>query len=224
MTRMFKPAALAATAAALVVALPAGAQVNGIATAETPIAIASSQAFQTGYQQIDVQYEAQRQSITQQQQSYQQLVRPLDTNADGQVDDAELQATPQATVTQLQQLEQQIAQMQAPIQRARLYVVNQVAQQLAPAVQQVISERAIQLMISPDALIYAPDGADVTQAITAALNTRIPSVQITPPEGWQPTQATAQLFQQIQQLLVLSAMQQQQQQQGAAAQQPVEGR
>lgn len=230
MTTTRKPAFAAATAiaAATLSAAPAAAQVNGIATAEAPVAVAQTQALQTGYQQIGTQYEAQIQTLQQRQQQRQQLVQPLDTNSDGQVDDAEANAAPEATVQQVQALDQEISQIQAPIQRARLYVVSQVAQQYGAAVQQVISERSIQLMISPEAIIYAPDAANVTEAITTALNTRVPSAQITPPEGWQPTQATVQLFQQIQQLLVLSALQaqqQQQQQQGAATpQQPVEGR
>lgn len=218
----------AMSAAAFLSAAPAAAQVNGIATADTAVAVASTQALQTGFQQIATQYEGQRSSLEQTQQQRQQLVQQLDTNNDGQLSEAEGAAAPQATVQQVQALDQQINQIQAPIQLARIYVVSQVAQQYGAAVQQVIADRNIQIMIAPEALVYAPETADVTQAVTAALNTRVPSVQVVPPQGWQPTQASAQLFQQIQQLLVLSAIQQQQQQQGAAGQQqpqqPVEGR
>lgn len=218
--------ALGALAAASILAgTPAMAQVNGIATADTAVAVASTQALQTGFQQISTQYEGQRQSLEQTQQQRQQLVQGLDTNGDGQLSEAEAAAAPQATVQQVQALDQQIAQVQAPIQRARVYVVSQLAQQYAAALQQVISDRGIQIMLAPEAIVYAPT-ADVTEAVTQALSARVPSVQIVPPEGWQPNQATAQLFQQIQQLLLLSAIQQQQQQQGAAGQQqqPVEGR
>ena len=217
--------ALSAAASLLAVNSPVVAQVNGIATADTSVAVAGTQALQTGFQQISTQYEAQRQSLEQTQQQRQQIVQQLDTNQDGQLSETEANAAPQATVTQVQQLDQQIAQIQAPIQRARVFVVSQVAQQYAAAVQQVISDRGIQLMIAPEALVYAPETADVTQSVTQALNARVPSVQIVPPENFQPTQAAVQLYQQIQQLLLLSAIQQQQQQQGAAGQQqPVEGR
>jgi Skp family chaperone for outer membrane proteins len=217
---MAKPALAAALiAAAAAAAVPAAAQVNGMATADTAVAVAGTTALQTGYQQIATQYEAQRQTLDQRQQQRNQLVQQLDTNGDGQLDEAEANAAPEATVQQVQALDQEIQTIQAPIQLARLYVVSQVAQQYGAAVQQVITDRSIQIMISPEAIIYAPDEANVTQAITDSLNTRVPSVTTTVPEGWQPTQATVNLFQQIQQLLVLSAMQQQQaaQQPGAAA-------
>jgi len=219
----------ALTAAASAIAAPASAQINGIATADTAAAVAGTQALQTGYQQIATQYEAQRQTLDQRQQSRTQLAQQLDTNSDGQLDDAEAAAAPEATVQQIQALDQEIAQIQAPIQRARVYVVSQLAQQYAPAAQQVISDRSIQILISPEAIIYAPETANVTPAITQALNTRVPQASVDVPQDWQPTQATVNLFQQVQQLLVLSAMQQQQaQQQGQApapAQQaPVEGR
>jgi len=228
MIQHVKPALAAAIiATAACAGVPAAAQVNGIATADTAVAVAGTTAFQTGYQQIATQYEPQRQTLEQRQQQRQQLVQQLDTNADGQLDDAEAQAAPEATVSQVQALDAELQQIQAPIQLARLYVVSQVAQQYGAAVQQVIADRSIQMLIAPDAIIYAPDAANVTQAVTEALNSRVPTATVAPPAGWQPSQATVNLFQQIQQLLVMSAMQQQQAaQQGAAAapQQPVEGR
>ncbi len=213
-----KPALAAIIAAAgLGAGAPAAAQVNGIATADTALAIASTQALQTGYQQIATQYEPQRQTLEQRQQQRNTLVQQLDTNADGQLDEAEGAAAPAATVSQVQALDQEIQQIQAPIQLARLYVVSQIAQQYAPAVQQVIADRSIQMLIAPDAIIYAPEAANVTQAVTDALNTRVATAAIAVPADFQPNQATVNLFQQIQQLLVMSAMQQQQQQ-------PVAGR
>lgn len=230
MTHSYKTALGAGLAMAAFAAAPAAAQVNGIATADTAVAVAATQALQTGYQQIATQYEAQRQTLQQQQQQRTQLAQQLDTNNDGQLSEVEASAAPEETVQQIQQIDQQIAQTQAPIQRARLYVVQQIAQQYSAALQQVIADRGVQMLIAPDALLYAPESADVTQAITQALDTLVPSVQTTAPEGWQPTQAAAQLSQQIQQVLMLAALQQQQQAaaqapQPAAAEQPaVEGR
>ena len=211
MTYLLRASLGTALAMGAIAAAPAAAQVNGIASADSAVAVAGSTALQTGYQQISTQYEAQRQTLGQRQQQRQQLVQQLDTNQDGQLSEAEANAAPEATVSQVQALDQEIAQIQAPIQRAQLYVVSQIAQQLSPALQQVISERGIQLMITPDAVIYGNDAIYVTQAVTEALNSRVPSVQITPPEGWQPTQGTAQLFQQVQQVIVMAAMQRQQQ-------------
>ena len=113
-----------------------------------------------------------------------------------------------ATVLQVAALEQQIAEVQAPIQLARLYVVNQVGQQYTAAVQQVITDKSIQILLSPEAVVYAPEAADVSQDVVAVLNTRLPAVSITPPAGWQPNQATVNMYQQVQQVFAIARAQQ----------------
>lgn len=211
-------AALAVAAASL--AIPASAQVNGIATADISYAVANSQAFQSGYQQIATQYQAQRTTIDQRQQQRQQLIATFDTNSDGQIDATEQAATQDpnnATVQQIQAIDQEIATLQQPINRARVYVVQQVAQQYSASMQQVISDQNIQFVIAPESLIYGPEAADVTEAVTTVLNARVPSVAIVPPADWQPSDAAVSLFQQIQNILLMAAMQQQQ---AAAAQAP----
>ena len=206
----------AAAIAGLALTAPASAQVNGIATADQTLAVARAQALQTGYEQIGTQFEAQLTQASQLQQQRDVVVRGLDTNGDGQLSDAEVAAAPESTRQQVNSLDQQIATIQAPVQRARIWVVTQIGQQYGAALQQVISERSIQMLLAPDAIIFAPEAADVTGAVTTALNARVPTVQITPPADWQPSQAGAQLYQEIQQLIVLSAIQQRQ---AAAAQQ-----
>ncbi|MWV29348.1 OmpH family outer membrane protein [Aurantiacibacter rhizosphaerae] len=193
-------------------AIPAVAQVNGIATADIGFAVANSQAFQTGYQQIATQYQAQRTTIEQRTQQRQQLVLTFDTNGDGQLDQAEQAATQDpnnTSVQQIQAIDQEIATLQQPINRARVYVVQQVAQQYSAALQQVISDQNIQFVLTPESIVYAPEAADVTNSIVTALNTRVPSVQVTPPADWQPSEAAVGLFQQIQQILMIAARQQQ---------------
>lgn len=220
--------ALAAVIAAGALGAPAltttaAAQVNGIATVDLPSVVAGSQAFQTGYQQIATQYQAQRTTIEQRQQQRQQLIQAFDTNGDGQLDDTEAAATQDpnnATVRQIQAIDQEVATLQQPINLARIYVVTQVAQQYSAAVQQVISERNIQFLLQPEALAYAPEAANVTSHVTTALNGRVPSVAIVPPADFQPTEAGVQLFQQIQQLLMMAALQQQAN--GAAQQAPAQ--
>jgi len=201
--------ASAVAIASLALAAPASAQVNGIATADRALAVANTQALQTGFEQIATQNQAQLTSLGQLQQQQQTIVRGLDTDGDGQLSEAEQAAVPEATRQQLGTLNQQIRAIEVPIQRARVYVVSQIGQQYAPAVQQVIADRSIQIMLAPDALIYAPESADVTSAITAAMNARATSAQISPPADWQPSQGGVQLYQEIQQLIMYSAMQQQ---------------
>lgn len=219
-TTLAMTAALGATLAAV----PAAAQVNGIATADRALAIANAQALQTGYQQIADQNQAQLTTLQQLQQQRDVIVKGFDTDGNGQLTEAEANAAPESSKQQVRTLDEQISAAQLPIQRARLYVLTQVAQQYAPAVQQVIADRSIQVMLTPDAIIYAPESADVTQAVTAAINTRAPSVQITPAADWQPTQAAGQLYQEIQQLMYYSALQQQAaaQQQSAQPQAPAQ--
>ncbi|TIX51944.1 OmpH family outer membrane protein [Alteraurantiacibacter aquimixticola] len=208
--------ALAATALAGVSlalsAAPAQAQINGMASADIGVAVAGSQPLQSGYEQIRTTYQAQ---ITQAEQLVQQrqgLIQQLDTNGNGQLDEAEQAALNDSnpTVQQINTIDQQIAQVQAPIQLAQLYVVNQVGQQYAPASQQVMSDRNIQIMLAPEAIDFAADGINVTPAVIEAINARLPNVSITPPQGWQPNQATIQLMQQVQQVRAIVAAQQQQ--------------
>ncbi|MBH5322903.1 OmpH family outer membrane protein [Aurantiacibacter sediminis] len=217
MKTLFKRA-LGAALLAGAVAAPhtAAAQVNGIATVDLAGAVTSSQALQNGYQQIATQYETQRTTIQQRQQQRQQLILTFDTNGNGQLDEAEAPATQDpnnATVQQIQAIDQEVATLQRPINLARVFVVQQVAQQYAASVQQVMSERNIQLVLEPAAVAFGD--ADVTSAVVEALNARVPAVNIIPPADYQPSDAAVQLFQQVQQLLTLAILQQQQ----AAAQQ-----
>ena len=205
--------AIATAIGATLAAVPAAAQVNGIATADRALAVANAQALQAGYQQIEDQNQSQITTPQQLEQQRQTALKAFDTNGDGQVSDADANAAPEASKQQVRTLDEQLSAIQMPMQRARIYVLTQVAQQYGPAVQQVIADRSIQVMLAPDALIYAPESADVTQAVTAAINTRVQSAQIAPPADWQPSQAAAQLYQEVQQLMYISALRQ------AAAQQ-----
>src|SRR6187551_3304697 len=106
----------AALALSAVLATPAAAQVNGIGVTDPSIAIASSQALQTAYQQIGTTFAAQRTQLEQLQGQRDTLVRQFDTNGDGQMSDAE-QTAAQANATAVQQLnglDQTIQQTQAP--------------------------------------------------------------------------------------------------------------
>lgn len=225
--RLLSAAALALSGLA---AAPAAAQVNGIAVADPAIAVASSQALQTGYSQIGATFQAQRTQLEQQQQQRANLIRQFDTNNDGQLSQEE-QTAAQANATAIQQiqtLDQQIAQTQAPITQARVYVIEQIALQLSAAVQRVVSQQNIQLILNPNTAVYLADSVDVTDEIAAALNQLAPTVSTTVPQGWQPQQQSVNLYQQVQEILLAAAVQQaqaQQAQQGQAAPaQPVQGR
>jgi len=213
--------ALAAGLAIAAISAPASAQVNGMATSNIGLTVANSQALQTGFQQINTTYQSQITQVEQLNQQRMQLVQQLDTNNDGNLDEAEQAVLNESnpTVQQIGQLESQIGELQRPTQLARLYVVNQVGQNYAAAVDQVMTNRDIKVMLAPEAVDFAVEGLDVTALVVEALNARLPSVSITPPQGWQPNQATVELMQEVQRIYAIFAQQQaaQAQQQGGQA-------
>jgi len=226
---------LSAAAAVIAVAAPASAQVSGIGVAEPAIIVAGSAALNGAYSQITTMYQAQRTQLDQLDQQRVNLLKPFDTNNDGQLSDAEQKAMKAnaATSKQLDTIEQQMNQLQGPINLAAIYAVSQIAQNLSPAVQQVVSQGGVQLILPSSGVLYAADAANLNQKVTTALNARVPQVSVTPPAGWQPDQATVQLFQDVQQVrLAAASIQQQQQQRGAtpapagkpAGNAPVKGR
>lgn len=215
----------AALALAVSMAAPASAQVNGIGVAEPAIIVAGSQALTGAYQQITNTYQAQRTQLDQLDQQREALIKKFDTNNDGKLDQAEqkaAQAENNPTRKDLEALDKQINTVQAPINLAAIYAVSQIADQLGAAVQQVVSQGGVQLILPSSGVLYSAEASNLNQKITAALNARIPQVSITPPTGWQPTQEAVNLFQDVQQvrLAAAQAMQQQQAQPGAATPAP----
>ena len=204
-TKLLLAAGAAISAAS--VSVPAAAQVAGIATTSPEIVIARAAARNTAYQQIGTQYAAQITQINTLRNEAQTLIKSMDTNNDNQLSDAERAAKP-AVVTQIQQKEQQINTAARPITIAQAYVLDQLAREYDTARQQVTTAKKIQIMLSPDAIQWAPPAVDVTNDMVNALNTRKPTVSIAVPANWQPTQQILQLQQTVQQILIASAQQQ----------------
>ena len=228
--------AMSLAAASALAALPAAAQVSGVAVTDPAIAIAGAQARQTGYQQISTTYQAQLTQMEQVQQQRAGLLRQFDTNGDGQLNEQEQTAAQAntAVIQQIQGLDQQIATIQQPITQARVYVIEQLLMQYSAALQQVTSQNNVQLVLNPNGVVWAADAVDITQRVTAALNQLAPTVSTTVPQGWQPNRQSVALYQEVQDILVSVAVQQAQAQQAqgqaapaqnqAPAQQPVQGR
>ena len=219
-------AAVAALAA--FAAVPAAAQVNGIAVADPAVAVAGSQALQTAYTQIGTTFQAQRTQLEGLQQQRSGLVRQFDTDGDGQLSDTEQTAAQAntAVVQQVNGLDQQINTIQQPITVARVYVIEQIAMQLNTAVQQVIQANNIQLLLNPASALFIADAVDATDDIITTLNQLVPTASTAAPAGWQPQQGSVQLYQQVSEVLLQVAMAQQAQQQQAQppATTPVQGR
>jgi Skp family chaperone for outer membrane proteins len=218
-THLFAATALAAS---VFVAAPAAAQVNGIAVTDPAIAVAGSQALQTGYSQIATTFQSQRTQLEQVQQQRATALKQFDTNNDGQLNEEEQRAA-QANTTVMQQIQgfdQQIATIQQPITQARVYVIEQLLMQYSPALQQVTTQNNIQLVLNPNGVVWTADAVDITQKITAALNQLAPTVSTSVPQGWQPNRQSVALYQEVQDILLAAAVQQaqaQQAQQGQAA-------
>lgn len=198
-------AVLAGSAALL--ALPAAAQTAGIATVSPDAVIFSTKAFGAANQQIGTTYKAQLDQASQQQQALDTQIRTLiDTNKDGQVSQAELQAAQaqnSAIGNQVRAAQQKaqpgIEQLQAPAVKAQAYALEQVALKYDPALQAVARAKSINIVLAPNAIVYAPPATDISAAVTAELDRTTPTVAITPPANWQPAQETIALLQQYRQ-------------------------
>lgn len=203
-------AILAALLSATAVAAPASAQVSGIATSDTSVAIARSKALGTAYQQIGTQYAAVAQQMQTKRQEINTLNAQLDTNKDKELTQAELDVAIKAkspVLAQIDAKQKEINTLQDPIILAQLYSVEQIAMKYEAAQQAVITAKRINVILAPDAFVWAPESVDVTAAITAELDKAVPSVPITPPAGWRPSRQIGQLYQQIQQLINAAAQQ-----------------
>ena len=199
------------------ISAPASAQVAGIATADTAVAITRSKALGTAYQQIGEQYATVAQQLQAKRVEINNLNAQLDTNKDKELTQAELDVAIQAKnplLTQIDAKQKELNTLQEPVFLAQLYAVEQIALKYDAAQQAVITAKKINVILAPDAFVWAPEAVDVTVAITAELDKALPSVPITPPAGWRPSRQIGALYQQIQQLINTAT----QQAQAAAAQ------
>jgi Skp family chaperone for outer membrane proteins len=194
----------AALAAPMTFATPAFAQAaGGIATADPTIAIARTKALAAANEQIRTTFKDNLAKIETKSGDRQKLLAQLDKNGDKQVDDAELAAATQAknpALTQLNTLEAETNQLTTPVLRAQAFAIEMILMRYPDAQKAVVATRKISVILSPDAFVYAPEGADVTGAITTQLDTMVPTVAITAPPNWNPTEETMQVLQRIQRM------------------------
>ncbi|MGC1470937.1 MAG: OmpH family outer membrane protein [Sphingorhabdus sp.] len=195
-------------ASAALAVIPANAQVAGIATLDTTDAIMQTKAFAQAYQQIGTTFTSNSQMIQTKRKEINDINAQLDTNKDKNLTQDELDAAIKAKnplLTQLETKEKEIGQLQQPIVTAQAFAVESIADRYAAAQQQVVTQKKISMILSPDAFIWAPEAVDVTKAVTTALDAAVPAVGITPPANWQPKQSTGPLYEQIQQRLLTAA-------------------
>lgn len=225
-----KVALLAAmTAAALPVA--AHAQVAGIGTTEPVAVITSSKALQQGYQQIETTYKSNLDLIdtrtAESQQLQQQLATQFDANKDNQLSPDEqqkMQASNSPLIAQINAKQEEIATLVQPIRAAQIFVVDTVDKSYAQALKDVVAANKINVVLAPDAVLWAPDAINITAKVTQRLDQLVPSVAITPPAQYSVSRRVMALYESISQVLQARAIRAYQQAQAQqAAQQPQAG-
>ncbi len=201
----------AALVSATTLSVPANAQVAGIATADTSVAIARTKALSQAYQQIGTTFASNAQMMQTKRKEINDINVQLDTNKDKELTQVELDAAIKAKnplLTQLDAKQKEINLLQDPIVKAQLFVVESIALKYEAAQQAVITAKKINVILSPEAFVWAPDSVDITTLITAELDKSVPTVGITPPANWRPSRQAAAVYQQIQQLFENAARQQ----------------
>ncbi|NIJ18548.1 Skp family chaperone for outer membrane proteins [Sphingomonas naasensis] len=222
-------AALLAAPAALAIATPAQAQSGGIAYANPTSVVASSKAFAAANQQISTTYKAAFDQMQQRRAALETELKPLvaqlDTNKDGKVSEEEGRAAQTAKNPAIEKIrtaqtnaQTDLARLSNPAARAELFAIESVLRQYDAAQLKVVNARKINVVLSPEVFMYAPDSANISQAITAEIDKVAPTVSIQPPANWQPSRETLAIQQQIAQAAQIQAYQQAAaaQQQGAA--------
>jgi Skp family chaperone for outer membrane proteins len=178
--------------------------VNGIAVANLDAVVVNSQAFKTAQAQRDVTYKAQLDAAKAREGQLNAQMKPLveKFQKDRAAPGANAAAL-QAQVQQLQQMQesgkQQIEAIVAPVRLSDAYVLEQIMEKRAAAVQAAMTKAGVSLLLNPEAVLAASNAYNLNQAILSELNAAVPSVQLVPPAGWLPREAREQQGQQQQQ-------------------------
>ena len=180
----------------VLVATQAQAQVAGIAVANPEQAVANSRAWQAARGQIQTTYKAQIDQASARERALQTELQPLVTayqNAARQPNATQATVAPaaQALETRRNAANQELARLTQPAQRAQAYAIEQISRQLDAAVQAAVRARNVQILVRPEAALFAQPAADITPAITTELDRLVPSVSIAVPANWQPGQTGA---------------------------------
>jgi Skp family chaperone for outer membrane proteins len=106
--------------------------------------------------------------------------------------DAALTARIQAFQQRQQTAQQQFTERQQTFQRNVQYVNQQVEQRMMPVIEQISQQRGAHIALAKNSTLYSATNIDITDAVLAALNQQLPSVQtVAPPPAQQPAQQPA---------------------------------
>lgn len=199
MKNLLKSALVAGLMLGTSVSLPALAQnaagpvVPGLGTADLDGAVAASNAFKTAQSQRPVTYKAQIDQANARRDAISAQLKPLVDKFTKDRAANVAQATLQTQATQIQQIqqagEQELQRIIQPVAYSEAYVQEQIEEKLDQAVKAAMSAKKISLLLSPQAILAMNNNAyNLTNDITAQLNTLIPSATLVPPAGWEPRQ------------------------------------
>jgi Skp family chaperone for outer membrane proteins len=176
----------------MVTATPAQAQARGVGVVSVDGAIQATTAYQAAVGQIQTTYATQIQQAQARAVALQTELQPMQTAAQAaQAANTNPQETPPAVATFVQRqqaAEQELATLNRPMVLARQYIREQIGVHFNDAMTAAMTASNVDLVLSPEAITsIAPNSpANITAAVTAQLNTRVPSVQAIPPAGWNP--------------------------------------
>lgn len=191
---------LTAASAPMILATPAVAQdARGVGVVSLPAVIANSNAYQTAEQQRQTTYKAQIDQAEARRQQLEAQLTPMvqKFNTDRQAANADQQAL-QQQAAQIQQIEQsgqrELQQILAPVALSRAYTQEQIEDRLDEAVQNAAQKKNVSLILDATSgqVIFAGAQHNLTQDVLNELNALLPSVQITPPQGWMPREIREQ--------------------------------
>jgi len=205
-------------ASGALIALPAAAQVSSVAVIDPASAILSAKALGMAIGAIGTTYKTQVDQLSARRTALaaemKTMAAPLDTNKDGQVSQAEIEAATTAKNPLVERLrktqtnnENELGRLNQPMVRAEVYAIEQIMGSYGNALQTVINTKKIQLLLNADAAIYGQPAADITPDVKNEIDRTLPTVSIAPAATWQPSQQAVQLFQQYQQAREAAAQQ-----------------
>ena len=204
MKNLLKPVLAAGLALSAVsapmLASPAIAQdARGVGVVSLPAVIANSNAYRTAEQQRQTTFQSQIQQAETRRQQLEAQISPMiqSFNTARQAASPD-QAALQQQAAQIQQIEQagqrELQQILAPVAMSRAYTQEQIEERLDEAVQAAATKKNVSLILDATSgqVIFAGAQHNITQDVLNELNTLLPSVQITPPQGWMPREIREQ--------------------------------
>jgi Skp family chaperone for outer membrane proteins len=199
-----KPFTLICLAATSLVAAPAVAQntaapaaapqkqiVPGLAVANVDEVKAASNALinaakerQTVYRNVIARAEARSKQVNDQiaplQAKYQSDLKS------GTVSQTELQQQAQAIQTMLQNGQQAVNTILAPVTLSNAYVLEQINDVIGRAIANAMTKTGVTFVLPPQMPVAFDNYYNLNPTILAELNALLPVAKVTPPAGWQP--------------------------------------